>query len=69
MPVQPSRARVLRIALLLTAIFNLLALLVFLRGSPVFFAIFMFAGQTLFALALLLLLGAVLADLRAKEVL
>jgi hypothetical protein len=69
MPQQPVRARVLRIALLLIAIFNVLALMVFLRGTPVFFALFMFVGETLFGVALILLLGAVIVELRAKEVL
>jgi hypothetical protein len=66
---QPARARVLRIALLLTAVFNVLALLVFLHGPPVVFTVFMFLGQTLFGVALILLLGAMLADLRAKQLL
>jgi hypothetical protein len=66
---QPARVRVLRIALLLTAVFNVLALLVFVRGTPVVFTVFMFLGQPLFAVALILLLGAVLADLRAKQLL
>lgn len=66
---QPARFRVLRIAILLTAVFNVLALLLFLRGTPIFFAGFMFVGETLFAVALILLLGAILADLRAKQLL
>jgi hypothetical protein len=66
---RPGRVRVLGIALLLTAVFDVLALLVFLRGTPVFFAAFMFVGQGLFVIAVLLLLGAVLADLRAKQLL
>jgi hypothetical protein len=65
----PVRVRVLRIAILLTAIFDVLALLVFLRTTPVFFAGFMFLGQPLLAVAVLLLLGAVLAELRAKQLL
>jgi hypothetical protein len=66
---EPARARVLRIALLLTAVFNILALLVLLRGTPSGFAVFMFLGQPLLVVAVILLLGAVLADLRAKQLL
>ena len=61
--------RALRVALLLTAVFDILAALVLLRGTPVFFAVFMFAGQAMFIVALLVLLGAVLADLRAIQLL
>jgi hypothetical protein len=64
-----ARARVLRIALLLTAVFNVLALLVLLRATPTGFAVFMFLGQPLLVVAMILLLGAVLADLRAKQLL
>jgi hypothetical protein len=61
---QPTRIRVLRIAVVLAALFNLVALLVLLRDSPILFALFMFLGQPLFIIALILLGGAVLADLR-----
>jgi preprotein translocase subunit SecF len=64
-----ARVRVLRIALLLTGIFNVLALLVFLRDTPVVFTVFMFLGLMLFVVSTILLLGAVLADLRAKKLL
>jgi hypothetical protein len=63
----PLRIRVLRIAIILTGVFNILALLVYLRDTPIAFAIFMFLGQPLFGVAILLLLGAVLADLRDKR--
>ena len=56
----------LRIAIVLAALFNLLALLVMVHTTPIIFTIFMFVGQPLFLLAFLLLIGAVLADLRAK---
>ena len=62
-------ARALRIAIVLAALFNLLALLVMVHTTPIVFTLFMFVGQPLFALALLLLVGAVLADLKAKELL
>ena len=61
--------RVLQIAVALTALFNLLALLVLLRGTPIIFTAFMFVGQPLFVVTLILLVGAVLADLRAKQLL
>ena len=53
----------------LVAVFNVLALLVFLRNTPIFFAGFMFLGQPLFVVGVLLLLGAVVAELRAKQLL
>ena len=61
---QPTRIGVLRVAVVLAALFNLVALLVLLRDSPILFALFMFLGQPLFIIALILLGGAVLADLR-----
>ncbi len=66
---EPARVRGLRIALVLTAVFDVLALLLFLRATPTVFTMFMFVGQPLFAVAMVLLLGAVLADLRAKQLL
>jgi len=66
---RPVSVRVLQIAVALTALFNLLALLVLLRGTPIIFTAFMFVGQPLFVVTLILLVGAVLADLRAKQLL
>jgi len=66
---RPVSVRVLQIAVALTAVFNLLALLVLLRGTPIIFTAFMFVGQPLFVVTLILLVGAVLADLRAKQLL
>lgn len=66
---RPVSVRVLQIAVALTAVFNLLALLVLLRGTPIIFTAFMFLGQPLFVVTLILLVGAVLADLRAKQLL
>jgi hypothetical protein len=66
---EPARVRGLRIALVLTAVFDVLALLLFARATPTVFTVFMFVGQPLFAVAMVLLLGAVLADLRAKQLL
>jgi hypothetical protein len=61
--------RLLRVAIVLAAIFNLLALIVMVHTTPIAFTLFMFVGQPLFAIAFVLLLGAVLADLRARQVL
>jgi hypothetical protein len=69
MTARPARVRVLQIALLLTIVFNLLALLVLVRATPIVFTLFMFVGQPLFAVALIALVGAIVADLRAKELL
>jgi len=60
-------ARLLRIAIVMIALFTLLALLVMVHTTPIIFTLFMFIGQPLLLLALLLLIGAVLADLKAKE--
>jgi hypothetical protein len=59
--------RLLRIAIVLIALFNVLALLVMVHTTPIVFTLFMFIGQPLFVLAFVLLIGAVLADLRARE--
>ena len=59
--------RLLRVAVVLIALFNLLALLVMVHTTPIVFTLFMFIGQPLFVLAFLLLIGAVLADLRARD--
>ena len=69
MTTQPARVRVLRLAVLLTALFVVMALVVLVRDTPIAFTVFMFVGQPLFLVALALLLGAVLADLRAKQLL
>lgn len=67
MTARPKRVRVLQLALVLTVVFDLLALLLLARSTPIIFTIFMFVGQPLLVLALIALGGAVLADLRAKE--
>jgi len=67
---QPGLAvHLLRIAIVLAAIFNVLALIVMVRTTPIAFTVFMFVGQPLFVIAFVLLLGAVLADLRTREIL
>lgn len=65
----PMRVSVLRIAVLLVALFDVFALVVLVRFTPIVFTLFMFFGELLFAVALLLLVGAILADLRAKDLL
>ena len=61
--------RVLRIAVVLMALFNVSALLVILHTTPIVFTLFMFVGQPLFVLAFLLLVGAIVYDLKAKDLL
>jgi hypothetical protein len=63
------RVRALKVAIVLTALFNLLGLLVLLRGTPRVFTLFMFVGQPLFVIAVIVLVVVVLSDLRAKELL
>ena len=63
----PVRLRILRIGVDLAAVFDLFSLLVLVWDKPQVFTLFMFLGQPLFLIALLLLVGAVLADLRSKD--
>jgi hypothetical protein len=63
------RVRALQLAIILTAVFDVMALVVLVRNLPIAFTIYMFLGQALFLVALALLAGAVLADLRTKELL
>jgi len=67
-PRPPTRVHALKIGIVLAALFNVLALLVLVWGSPIVFTVYMFLGLTLFAGALVLLLGAVLADLKAQGI-
>ncbi|HEY7254605.1 MAG TPA: hypothetical protein VIG37_29215 [Methylomirabilota bacterium] len=60
---------ILRIAIVLAVLFNLLALLVMVHTTPIVFTLYMFVGQPLFVLAFILLIGAILADLKAKQLL
>lgn len=66
---RPKRVRVLMVAVVLAALFNLFALLVLFRYTAILFTLFIFLGQPLFVIALILLGGAVLADLRTKQLL
>jgi hypothetical protein len=59
-------SRVLKIAIALAVLFNLLALLVMVHATPIIFTFFMFIGQPLFVIAFLLMIGAVLAVVRTK---
>jgi hypothetical protein len=65
----PPRIRALKLAMVLTAVFNVLGLCVLVRGTPRVFTVFMFVGESLFVVAVVLLVAAVVADLRAKELL
>jgi hypothetical protein len=66
---RPTPPRVLRLAIILVLVFNVLALLVMIHTTPIIFTLFMFGAQPLFAVAVVLLFAAVLADLRAKNLL
>ena len=61
--------RILRIAMILVLVFNLMALVVLIRENPIAFTLFMFVGQPLFVLALVLLVGALATELRARRIL
>ncbi len=60
--------RMLRVAIVLVALFDILALLVMVHTTSIAFTLFMFLGQPLFLVAFLLLIGAVLADLKARQI-
>ena len=61
--------RLLRLAIVLALVFNLIALVVLVRATPIAFTLFMFLAQPLLAAALILLAIAVLRELRARRVL
>ena len=62
---QTAGVKVLRVAIVLSALFTLLALAMLIRDTPIGFTLFMFLGQPLFVIALILLVGAILAELKA----
>jgi hypothetical protein len=64
---RPTRVRLLQLAVLLVTVFDLMALVVLVRETPIAFTLFMFVGQALFLVGLAILVGVVLADLRATE--
>ena len=61
--------QLLRVAIVLALVFNLVALVVLIRPTPIAFTLFMFLAQPLMAVALVLLVVAVVAALRARQVL
>ena len=61
-----ARARSLRLAIVLAGLFTVLALAMLIRDTPIGFALFMFIGQPLFVIALIVLAGAIVADLKAR---
>jgi hypothetical protein len=67
---EPRRPlQLLRVAIVLALVFNLVALVVLIRPTPIAFTLFMFLAQPLMAVALVLLVVAVVAALRARQVL
>lgn len=69
MKLTPIPPRVLKIAIVLATVFDVLALLVMADTTPIMFTLLMFIGQPLFAVALMLLLAAQFVDLRTKDLL
>ena len=69
MTLAPIPPRVLRFAIVLSVVFNAFALLLMVHTTPIMFTLFMFIGQPLFVVALVLLLAAQLVDLRTKDLL
>jgi hypothetical protein len=63
------RIYLLRVAIVLALVFNVMALVVLIRATPIAFTLFMFLAQPLMAVALVLLVVAVVAELRARQVL
>ena len=61
------RLHLLRVAIVLALVFNLMALFVLIRATPIAFTAFMFLAQPLFAVALILLVVAALAELRSRQ--
>jgi hypothetical protein len=66
---QPRRLRPLRITIVLALVFNLMALLVLVRATPINFTLFMFLAQPLLAAALILLASAAVTELRVRQIL
>jgi len=64
-----QRIYLLRVAIVLALVFNVMALVVLIRPTPIAFTLFMFLAQPLMAVALVLLVIAVVAELRARQVL
>ena len=64
-----QRIYLLRVAIVLALVFNVMALVVLIRATPIAFTVFMFVAQPLFAAALILLVIAAVAELRARQIL
>jgi hypothetical protein len=64
-----QRIYLLRVAIVLALVFNVMALVVLIRATPIAFTLFMFLAQPLMAVALVLLVIAVVAELRARQAL
>ena len=62
-----GRLKMLQAAIVLALIFNVLAGIVLIRAKPIAFTLFMFLAQPLFAVALILLVIAVLTELRGTR--
>lgn len=60
-------ARLLTVAIVLALVFNLMALVALIRATPIIFTLFMFVAQPLIVVALIILVGAVVAGLRARS--
>ncbi len=56
-----------RIALFLMLVFDVMALAVLLRVTPIGFTVFMFVAQPIFLTALILLAVAVVSEVRARQ--
>lgn len=63
----PRKLGLLKIAIVLALIFDVLAGIVLVRAKPIAFTLFMFLAQPLFAVAVLLLAGVVLTELQGKR--
>lgn len=61
--------QLLKVAIVLALVFNLLALVVLIRATPIAFTLFMFLAQPLMVVSVILLVVAVVAELRARQVL
>jgi hypothetical protein len=62
-------AGVLKIAIVLTVVFNVLALVALVHATPMIVTFLMFVGHPLLAMAIVLLVAAVMADLKTKGLL
>ena len=65
----PWRLRLMRLAVVLMVVFDLMALAVLVRLTPIAFTLFMFLAQPLFVVALLVLAGGLLTEVRALRAL